>query len=115
MTSTARKIYALFSAAIVAVGLFGCTSGLTWTPGRPDETTVDIYRAAMVAIEAKSKLDARTALHLLRNDVTRMNADTVTIQEKLAGLDAVSDAVDREDWDAARNRLLALKSGSGQP
>jgi len=115
MTLTARKMYPLFSAAIVAIGFFGCTSDLTWTPGRPDERTVDVYRAAMVAIEAKSKIDAQAALQLLRNDVTRMNADTATIQKKLAGLDAVSDAVNREDWDAARNRLLALKSSSGQP
>ncbi len=115
MTFTTRKIYALFSATMVAVGLFGCTPGLTWTPGRPDETTVDIYKGALVAIEAKSKLDARTALHLLRNDVTRMGADAATIQQKLAGLDAVSDAVEREDWDGARKRLLALRSGSGQP
>lgn len=115
MTLTARKIYVLFSTAIVAVGLFSCSSGLTWTPGRPDETTVDIYKGAIVAIEAKSKLDAQAALHLLRNDVTRMGADAATIQEKLAGLDAVSDAVEREDWDGARKRLLALRSGSGQP
>ncbi len=115
MTWAGRKIYLFISTAIVVAVLFGCTTGITWDPGMPDKMTVENYRAAMTAIDTKSKIDAQAALYLLRNDVTRMRANSATIQEKLAGLDGVIAAVDKEDWDAARNRLLALRTEYSQP
>ena len=93
----------------------GCTSIATWNPGAPDALTTEHYDLAKAAIEAKSKHDAQAALYLLRSDIERMRTNAPTMMAALARLYGVSNAVDKEDWGAARNGILELKASYGRP
>jgi hypothetical protein len=115
MTSTRGRLSVLLSAAALAVGLLGCSSIQTWDPGAPDALTTEHYDLTKAAIDAKSKLDAQAALQLLRADVQRMRTNAQTMMAALARLYGVSNAVDREDWSAARNGILELDRSYGRP
>jgi hypothetical protein len=106
---------ARISLAILILGLFGCNSVQGWDPGAPDALTAEHYRLAIVAVEGKSQQDAQAAFYLPRTDVLRMRTNTLSLQAALAQLYRASNQVDREDWVAARNSTLALKSAYGRP
>jgi hypothetical protein len=115
MAWNSLRCAAWFSPAILIVGLVGCNSVQRWDPGAPDALTVDHYGLAVAAIEAKSQQDAQAAFYLLRADVLRMRANTLSVQAALAQLYRASNQVDREDWVAARNSTFALKGAYGRP
>jgi hypothetical protein len=116
MNKEGRRIVIMVALALVlVVGLVGCASTPTWSPGAPDALTTEHYGHAKAAIEAKSKNDAQAALFLLRSDALRMRTNTLEMQYSLARLFGVTNAVDREDWDTALNRLLQLKGSYGNP
>src|SRR5262245_32835187 len=102
MTGTRGRLSILFCGAALAAGLLSCTPFQTWNPGAPDALVNEHYELATTAIEAKSKHDAQAALYLLRSDVDRMRTNAPTMMAALARLYGVTNAVDREDWDAAR-------------
>ncbi|MGB8435518.1 MAG: hypothetical protein WCE38_14765 [Burkholderiales bacterium] len=103
----------LATTALVA-GLLGCSSTPTWDPGAPDAMTAEHYSLALSAIDVKAKQDAQAALYLLRNDVTRMRTNSVEMQLALAHIYGVTNAVDKEDWGAARKGLEALAARYGR-
>ena len=101
-------------AVALLIGLFGCSSTPTWDPGAPDAMTAEHYALTQKAIDAKSKQDAQAALYLLRTDVMRMRTNTVEMQIALARLYGVANAVDKEDWTAARAALQTLAVNYGR-
>ena len=103
------------AAAVLLLGLVGCASTPTWNPGDPDALTIEHYALAQSAIEARSKQDAQAALYLLRADVNRMRTNAQSMTAALSRLYGVTNAVDREDWSAARDGLLELKGNYGRP
>ena len=114
MKSITRRTSLWLGAAALLVGLLGCSSTPTWDPGAPDAQTAEHYSMAQKAIDAKSLHDAQAALYLLRTDVMRMRTNAVEMQIALAALYAVANAVDKEDWAAARAALQALGANYGR-
>jgi hypothetical protein len=114
MKSITRRASLWIGALALLVGLFGCSSTPTWDPGAPDAMTAEHYALAQTAIDAKSKQDAQAALYLLRADVMRMRTNTVEMQVALARLYGVTNAVDKEDWTAARAALQTLQANYGR-
>jgi outer membrane murein-binding lipoprotein Lpp len=115
MLKTLRKLMALLAIAVFVLGLAGCASTPTWNPGDPDALTVAHYGLARSAIETRSKDDAQAALYLLRADVNRMRSNAQSMMAALSRLYGVTNAVEKEDWGAARDRLLELKANYGRP
>ena len=70
--------------------------------------------AAADRVQRRAEHDAQAALYLLRSDITRMRTNTIEMQSALARLYAVSNAVDKEDWVAAREVILSLKTSYGR-
>ena len=114
MKSITRRTSLWLGAAVLLVGLLGCSSTPTWDPGAPDAMTAEHFALAQKAIDAKSKHDAQAALYLLRTDVMRMRTNIADMQIALAGLYAVTNAVDKEDWAAARPALQTLRANYGR-
>lgn len=114
MNSIRRACFlALGSSALVAV-LLGCSSTPTWDPGAPDALTAEHYALVVSAIDAKTKNDAQAALYLLRSDVLRMRTNIVEQQFALTRMYVVSNAVDKEDWPAARSAIQELAARYGR-
>jgi hypothetical protein len=109
-----RRTSLWLGAVALLVGLFGCSSTPTWDPGAPDAMTAEHYALTQKAIDAKSKQDAQAALYLLRADVMRMRTNTLEMQLALARLYGVTNAVDKEDWTAARTALQTLQANYGR-
>ena len=114
MTWTRGTLSVWLIVVAFALGLLGCTSIATWDPGAPDALTVEHYDLALAAIEAKSKPDAQAALDLLRSDIQRMRTNSPTMMAALARVYGVTNAVDREDWGAARDGILELRASYGR-
>lgn len=123
MKSFCTRLGAVLTVAILVVGLAACaatsTSGSTqapasWTPGEPDATTNEHYNLAVTAIDKRVKVDAQAALHMLRDDVSRMRTNAPTMMAAMARLYAVSNSVDAGDWDKARDGIRELKASYGQ-
>jgi hypothetical protein len=111
------KLCAVLSFAILVNGLAGCASTATtamWDPGKPDAMTNEHYDLAVTAITKRAKTDAQAALHMLRDDASRMRTNASTMMAALAVLYGVNNAVDAGDWDKARTGILELKSKYGQ-
>jgi hypothetical protein len=96
------------------VALLGCSSTPTWDPGAPDAMTAEHYALVQTAVDAKSKQDAQAALYLLRADVMRMRTNSVDMQIALSFIYGVTNAVDKEDWTAARTSIQALRANYGR-
>lgn len=118
-----RQLGALLCAAMLAFSVAGCataptggsTPGTTsWSPGAPDALTSEHYQLAVAAIDKRSKTDAQAALHMLRDDVSRMRTNAPSMMAALALLYGVSNAVDAGDWDKARMRILELQASYGR-
>jgi len=73
------------------------------------------YSLASAAINARAKDAAQAALYLLRGDMTRMRTNSLQMQAALARIYGVTNAVDKEDWGAARTGIDALKASYGRP
>ena len=114
MKSITRRTSLWLVAAALLVGLLGCSSTPTWDPGAPDAMTAEHYALTQKAIDAKSRPDAQAALYLLRTDVMRMRTNAVEMQVALARLYGVANAVDKEDWNAARAALQTLATNYGR-
>ena len=114
MKTITRRTSLWIGAVALLVGLFGCSSTPTWEPGAPDAMTAEHYALAQKAIDAKSLHDAQAALYLLRADVMRMRTNVVEAQIALAALYAVTNAVNKEDWAAARPALETLRVNYGR-
>ena len=114
MKYVTRRTSLWIGALALLVGLLGCSSTPTWDPGAPDAMTAEHYALAQKAIDAKSKHDAQAALYLLRTDVMRMRTNTVEMQIALARLYGAANAVDKEDWAAARPALQTLRANYGR-
>jgi hypothetical protein len=115
MNSIVRRLCALLGATVLAAGMIGCSSAPTWPPGAPDATTAEHYALALAAIDTKVKPDAQAALYLLRTDVMRMRTNAPAMQLALSRLYAVTNAVDKEDWTAARSGIQVLRANYGRP
>lgn len=115
MIRAGKTIRASFGAAVIAVGLLGCTTTPMWDPGAPDALTKEHYDLVRAAIEAKSQIDAEAAFYLLRSDALRLRTNTLAVQAALVSLYRASGQVERGDWDAALNNVLALKATYGRP
>jgi hypothetical protein len=97
---------------ILALG--GCASPTPVTgPGTPDETQLKHCKMLLSAIEAESKVDALAALDLLQADVSRGQAAYLNIVKFMADHEAVSDAVNKEDWALANKEIEELKAYYG--
>ena len=110
------KLCALLSVAILVLGLAGCaatSTTATWSPGQPDAITTEHYNLLVAAIDKRAKTDAQAALHLLRDDVSRMRTNAPSMMAALALLYGVSNAVEAGDWEKARDGTLELKSSYG--
>lgn len=110
------KLCAMLSIAILVLCLAGCaatSTTATWNPGQPDAMTTEHYNLAVAAIDKRAKTDAQAALHLLRDDVSRMRTNAPSMMAALAVLYGVSNAVDAGDWEKARAGILGLKSTYG--
>ena len=114
MTSIVRSPSLWLGIVALLVGLLGCSSTPTWDPGAPDAMTAEHYSLTQSAIDAKSKQDAQAALYLLRADVMRMRTNTVEMQLALSRLYGVTNAVDKEDWTAARAGIQTLRANYGR-
>ena len=115
MTWIVRRLHVLLGTVAFLAGMVGCSSTPMWEPGAPDALTAEHYALALSAIDAKVKPDAQAALYLLRTDVMRMRTNTVDAQVALARLYAVANAVDKEDWAAARSSIEVLRTSYGRP
>ena len=115
MTSIGRRLSVLLVGAAFLAGLLSCSSTPTWNPGAPDAMAIEHYSMVLAAIDAKSKQDAQAALYLLRTDATRMRTNAADMQLALARMYSVTNAVDKEDWTAARAGLEALRASYGRP
>jgi hypothetical protein len=115
MVNSIRRAFALVlgSSALVTV-LLGCSSTPTWVPGAPDALTAEHYALAVSAIDANSKHDAQAALYLLRSDVLRMQTNIVEQQLALSRMYVAINAVDKEDWPAARSAIQVLAVSYGR-
>jgi hypothetical protein len=60
------------------------------------------------AIETKSKNDALAALALLQSDVSRWQTNILITMNAYVDQAALTEAVDREDWDLANKRFQNL-------
>ena len=114
MTWIVRRLHVLLGTVAFLAAMIGCSSIPTWEPGAPDAMTAEHYALALSAIDAKVKPDAQAALYLLRADVTRMRTNTVDKQVALSRLYAVTNAVDKEDWAAARTSMEVLRTSYGR-
>ena len=76
--------------------------------------TAEHYALVVSAIDAKTKNDAQAALYLLRSDVLRMRTNIVEQQFALTRMYVVSNAVDKEDWAAARSAIQELAARYGR-
>jgi len=117
MKSIDKRLAMLLSTATLLVGLVGCSTApaSTWEPGAPDALTAEHYSLVLAAIDNKAKPDAQAALYLLRTDVMRMRTNAPEMQLALSRLYAVTNAVDREDWTAARSGIQTLRANYGRP
>ena len=109
------RLALLLSAVVLVVGLLGCSTIPTWNPGAPDALTIEHYDLAKAAIDAKSKHDAQAALYLLRTDIERMRTNAPTMMAALARVYGVTNAVNSEDWGAARDGILESRKSYGGP
>ena len=110
------KLCASLCVAVLVLGLAGCAATSTtapWSPGQPDATTTEHYDLVVAAIDKRAKTDAQAALHLLRDDVSRMRANTPSKMAALARLYAVSNEVDAGNWEQARAGIVELSSSYG--
>jgi len=114
MTWIVRRVHVLLGTVALVAGLVGCSSTPTWEPGAPDALTAEHYALALSAIDARVKPDAQAALYLLRADVTRMRTNAPEMQVALARLYAVTNAVDKEDWAAARTYMDMIRASYGR-
>jgi methylthioribose-1-phosphate isomerase len=117
MKAIDRRLSMLVGTAALLVGLVGCSTAptSTWDPGAPDALTAEHYSLVLAAIDKKAKQDAQAALYLLRADVMRMRTNAVEMQLALSRLYAVTNAVDKEDWTAARSGIQTLRTNYGRP
>ena len=60
------------------------------------------------AIEAQSKVDALAALALLQADVTRWQVHWSIISKAIIDQAALTDSVNKEDWDLANKQFQDL-------
>jgi hypothetical protein len=106
----------LLSTALIILGLVGCTTTPPATgPGTPDATQLQHYEMLKTAIEAKSKEDALAALTLLDGDVHRWEVNWAVIASTMHDQNALTEAVEKEDWPLANQRFQSLKSKYGKP
>jgi hypothetical protein len=102
------------SAALLIMALGGCAAPTTG-PGTPDALQQQHYEMLKSAIDAKSKNDALAALKLLETDVHRWQANTAVIAITMHDQNALTDAVNKEDWARANKLLLSLNAKYGHP
>ncbi len=116
MNWVSGKLCALLSVAILVLGMAACAANSTtamWSPGQPDAMTTEHYNLVVAAIDKRAKTDAQAALHLLRDDVSRMRTNTPSKMAALAQLYGVSNEVDAGNWEKARAGILELSSSYG--
>jgi hypothetical protein len=109
-----RRFRLWFGVGILGLLLIGCATTAGWSPGEPDEATIEHYALAQSAIAAKSIDDAQAALYLLRSDINRMRTSAPELMAALARVYEVNRAIERGDWEAARVRLEDLRVNYGR-
>ena len=80
-------------------------------PGMPDNMQSEHFYMLKSAIEEKNKINALMALDLFESDISRWYTDKSTEAMAKTDLKALTDAVGKEEWDAAGRILdeLVLK------
>ena len=106
--------------AIFLVGAFfnftlgGCaTTTLETGPGTPDQKQLQDCKLLLSAIQAQSRVDALVALSLLQADIARWRTNTLYLTKALVDHAAVTNAVDKEDWQLTNQVIEELKSYYG--
>ena len=71
----------------------------------PDDIQLEHYYLLKSAIDDKNKINAFMALDLLEGDVSRWYADKSIEATAITDLETLTEAVEKEKWDAARKIL----------
>ena len=82
-------------------------------PGMPDQKQLQDCKLLLSAIQAQSRVDALAALALLQADIARWETNTLQLAKGMIDHAAVTNAVDKEDWQLANLLVEELKSYYG--
>ena len=82
-------------------------------PGMPDQKQLQDCKLLLSAIQAQSRVDALVALALLQADIARWETNTLHLAKALVDHAAVTNAVDKEDWQLTDQLIEELKSYYG--
>ena len=92
----------------------GCATTTPETgPGTPDQKQLQDCKLLLSAIQAQSRVDALVALALLQADIARWETNTLQLAKGVVDHAAVTNAVDKEDWQLANQLIEELKSYYG--
>lgn len=120
MTQYGTKRWLVRFVTIFLVGAFfssamgGCATTTPGTgPGTPDQKQLQDCKLLLSAIQAQSRVDALVALALLQADIARWETNTLHLAKALVDHAAVTNAVDKEDWQLTDQLIEKLKSYYG--